>query len=282
MMVNKIDDERLLVVMQVDHSRIAGWFAAHWGNDQFESLRPYHSMVLATQEHDAGWWEWEIRPTLNDAGYPIDYIGSVGALGEVWLELYKKIVQSMAPIDPYAAYFISMHGDGLVTKGMGLLDSMPDWASIDPRFKAFVDEQHDIRSGLLTKIRESDELRPLATDEYLWKNYRHMEVFDQLAQFVCNRYPFNNLSREKGPTPTLGNIPVPVGPGETDTTVRIDVVNESQAVMSPYPFDIDPLPISFQGRILPNRPYDSQEEFLDDFYRAERLDVRYTLHSSLP
>lgn len=282
MMVNPIDDERLLLVLQVDHSRIAGWFAAHWGNGQFEPLRPYASMVLAAQEHDTGWWQWEIRPTLNDAGYPLDYIGSVGALGEVWLDLYKGIVDRVAPIDPYAAYFISMHGDGLVTKGMGLLEYMPDWTSIDPRFKAFVDGQHEIRSQLLADIRRNEELEPMATDEYLWKNYRHMEVFDQLAQFVCNRYPFNNLAREKGPTPTLSDLPVPVGPDSSDTKVRIDVVNETQAVMSPYPFDIDPLPISYQGRILPNRPYRSQDEFLEDFYGAERLDVRYSLHSSLP
>lgn len=279
MMVNRIDDDSLLLVLQIDHSRIAGWFAAHWGNEQFESLRPYRSMVLATQEHDSGWWEWEIRPTLNKEGYPLDYIGSVGALGEIWLDLYKGIVHRIAAIDAYAAYFISMHGDGLVTKGMGLLDYMPDWSSIDPRFKIFVDEQHEIRSGLLEQIRADEEMQPLATDEYLWKNYRHMEVFDQLAQFVCNRYPFNSLAREKGPTPTLSDLPVPVAPDQSDTNVKIEVVDETQAMMTPYPFDIDPLPISFQGRILPNKPYEGQEAFLDDFYGAERLDVTYTLHS---
>lgn len=281
MMVNKMDDGRLLLVLQVDHSRIAGWFAAHWGNERFEKLQPYRSMVLATQEHDSGWWEWEIRPTLNSEGYPLDYIGSVGALGAVWLDLYKGIVERVAPVDPYAAYFISMHGDGLVTKGMGLLEYMPDWSSIDPRFKAFVDEQHEIRSDLLQEIRKDASLAPFATDEYLWKNYRHMEVFDQLAQFVCNRYPFNNLAREKGPTPTLSDLAVPVAPGESDTNVKIDVLNESQAMMRPYPFDIDPIPISFQGRVLPNEPFATQEEFLDIFYGAPRFDVSYTLHGEI-
>lgn len=42
-------------------------------------------MVLAAQEHDSGWWEWEIRPRLNDQGYPPDYIGSMKHLGRcVW------------------------------------------------------------------------------------------------------------------------------------------------------------------------------------------------------
>jgi hypothetical protein len=280
MMVNYLDDDRLLLVLQIDHTRIAGLFAAHWGNDEFERLKPYTSMVLATQEHDTGWWEWEIRPTLNKEGYPLDYIGSVGALGQEWLDFYEGIVGRIAPKDAYAAYFVSMHGDGLVTKGMGLLDYMPDWSSVDPRFKAFVDQQHEIRSELLKEMRSREELAEVTSDEYLWKNYRHMEVFDQLGQFVCNRYPFNSTAREKGPSKTLSDLPVPVGPGKQDVNIMVDVRDETTAVMTPYPFDIDPLPVSFQGRILPNRPYESQEEFLDDFYRAERLNVNYVLRSS--
>lgn len=279
MMVNYLDEDRLLLVLQIDHTRIAGWFAAHWGNGEFEPLRPYHSMVLATQEHDSGWWDWEVRPTLREDGYPLDYIGSVGALGPVWLDFYEGVVSRIAAKDTYAAYFVSMHGDGLVTKGMGLLDYMPDWSSVDPRFKAFVDAQHEIRSELLEEMRSDESVAEFSTDEYLWKNYRHMEVFDQLAQFVCNRYPFNSTAREKGPSKTLSDLPVPVGPGRQDTNMRIDVKDESNATMTPYPFDVDPLPISFQGRIVPNRPYESQQAFLDDFYRAERFDVRYLLHS---
>ena len=35
MMVMPYDEERLLVVLQVDHSRVTGLFAAHWGNAEF-------------------------------------------------------------------------------------------------------------------------------------------------------------------------------------------------------------------------------------------------------
>jgi uncharacterized protein DUF3891 len=60
---------------------VTGWFAAHWGNDTFAPLSPYHAMVLAAQEHDTGWWDWEIKPQLNDEGLPPDYIGSIKHLG---------------------------------------------------------------------------------------------------------------------------------------------------------------------------------------------------------
>jgi hypothetical protein len=31
MMVCPYDENRLLLILQVDHSRVTGWFAAHWG-----------------------------------------------------------------------------------------------------------------------------------------------------------------------------------------------------------------------------------------------------------
>jgi Protein of unknown function (DUF3891) len=69
------DDASLMLVVQIDHSRVAGLLAAHWGNAEFAAPVPYASVVLAAQEHDSGWWNWEIKPTLNAQGFPPDYHG---------------------------------------------------------------------------------------------------------------------------------------------------------------------------------------------------------------
>ena len=66
MIVCSYNESRLLLVLQIDHSRVAGQLAAHWGNDQFDAPRPYASMVLPAQEHDSGWWDWEIKPDINE------------------------------------------------------------------------------------------------------------------------------------------------------------------------------------------------------------------------
>ena len=107
-----------------------------------------------------------------------------------------------------------------------------------------------------------------------------MEVFDQFAQFVCNRYPFNSQARKNGPTNKLSNDPVPVASGKPDVTLTVDVQNETQAIVHPFPFDMSPLLVSFQGRLLPNRPYSDQDEFLQDFYRAERIAINYELRAA--
>lgn len=280
MMVCRYDEARLLLVLQIDHSRVAGLFAAHWGNQDFAKPRPYASMVLAAQEHDGGWWDWEIKPTLNDQGLPPDYIGSIRHLGqETWLNFYRHGIQRVAEQDPYAGYNVSMHGEGLLTQGMGILPYMPDY-TVFPDVQEFIREQKAFRANLLDKLRDSQAYKPETSEEHLWTNFKYMEVFDQLAQFVCNRYPFNSTERKNGPSNRLSDTPVPVGPSEKDATLTVDVRDEKNAIVKPYPFDVNPLVVSFPGRLIPNRPYSAQEEFLGDFYRGERVTVAYRLHAS--
>jgi hypothetical protein len=266
--------------LQVDHSRVTGWLAAHWGNDNFARPSPYAAMVLAAQEHDTGWWDWEIKPQLNREGLPPDYIGSIKHLGgKVWLDFYRHGIERLAEQDPYAGYIVSLHSDGLLTQGRGLLPYMPDY-KVYPEVQEYLREQESYRDGLMQRLKDSPDYRDYLSDEQLWTNFKLMEVYDQMGQFVCNRYPFNSTERKNGPTNQLSQTPVPVGPGEKDTILTVEIRDESHAVVKPYPFDVDPLPVSFSGRLIEHRAYKTQEEFLNDFYRAERITITYYLHAS--
>jgi hypothetical protein len=107
-----------------------------------------------------------------------------------------------------------------------------------------------------------------------------MEIFDVLAQFVCNRYPLNSQARKLGPTNTLNDIDVPTKHGHKTVRMIIDTVAKHKAILRPYPFDIDPLPLSFAARLVPNRAYKDGEDFLGEFYRAERITINHTLASA--
>jgi len=273
-------NDSLVLVLQTDHSRIAGLLAAHWGNDKFARLNPYASMVLAAQEHDSGWWDWEIKPTLNEQGYPSDYIGSIKHLGQgVWLDLYRRAIERLAQRDLYAAYFVSMHGEGLLTRGMGLLPSMPDYTG-DTAVQKFIAQQKELRAGWLPTLQKNQTLAAWTTETQLWTNFNLVEVFDQFAQFVCNRYPLNSQARKNGPTNTLSGLTVPVAPDRPNETLTIDVQNETDAVVRPFPFDANPLRLSFEGRLVRNQPFSNQEEFLKQFYGGVRIAINYTLRAA--
>ncbi len=279
MMVGRYDNAHLLIVLQIDHSRVAGLLAAHWGNLEFAPLKPHASMVLAAQEHDNGWWDWEIKPTLNAQGFPPDYIGSAKHLGRVWLDFYRHGIERLGERDLYAGYIVSMHGEGLLAQGMGLLPYMPDYSG-DLQAQEFIREQKTFRAKLLEELRHDRGLEEVASDEHLWTNFKLMEVFDQFAQFLCNRYPLNSTERKNGPTNRLSNTPVPVAPAGDNVIITVEARSESDAIVRPYPFDIDQLEVSFPGRLIPNRPYASQEDFLRHFYKAERITITYTLRAA--
>jgi hypothetical protein len=280
MMVNPYDDSRLMLALQIDHSRVAGFFAAHWGNRDFARPEPYASVVLAAHEHDIGWWEWEMKPsTLNDKGFPMDYHdGSFKYLGQLRLDFYKNAVERVLKRDPYAALLMAMHGVALMNAGYGKYAYPPDRTG-DPRVKAYVEDQERLRVRLMAELGES-EFKEYASEKQVWTNYEYMEVFDQLAQFVCNRYPLNSKWRRLGPSDTLNDVEVPTRPGREAVRLKIDTVSEHRAVVSPYPFDIDPLEFSFPARLVPKKSYGSPAAFLQDFYAAERITISHTLASA--
>ena len=281
MMVNPYDDSRLMLALQIDHSRVAGFFAAHWGNKEFDRPQPYASVVMAAQEHDIGWWEWEAKPsTLNEKGYPLDYHdGSLKYLGQLRLDFYKNAVDHVTRRDPYAGLLMAMHGVALMNSGYGKYKYPPD-RSGDPRVKAYIDDQESVRAKLTRQLLDEPQYKEFASDEHIWTNYEYMEVFDQLAQYVCNRYPLNSKWRKQGPSDTLNDVDVPTKHGRPPVKVTINTVGEHKALINPYPFDTDPLVFSINARLVPNRRYESPDDFLGEFYRAERITITHSLASA--
>ena len=149
--------------------------------------------------------------------------------------------------------------------------------SADPRVQEYIRHQEKLRLELTEKVRHSEEFGEFSSDEQIWTNYELVEVFDQFAQFLCNRYPLNSTARKFGPHHTLNDVVVPVRPGVTPVKMMVDVLDEQRAVVRPYPFDVDPLVVSFPARLVPRRTYNDSDDFLRHFYGAERLMVSYTL-----
>jgi hypothetical protein len=86
-----------------------------------------------------------------------------------------------------------VHGEGLLTQGMGLLPYMPD-STVDAEVSNYISQQKAFREELLRVMQDNEEWKEFSSVEHLWTNFKYVEVFDQLAQYVCNRYPFNTHS----------------------------------------------------------------------------------------
>src|SRR5215471_10680138 len=101
MILRKLDDGGALAITQTDHSRLAGFFAAHWGNATFAAPNPYESVTRAAVFHDFGWLRYETRPEVDPAsGEPYTFI-SLPFTAEQ-LEAYQWCVDWLAEVDPYS------------------------------------------------------------------------------------------------------------------------------------------------------------------------------------
>jgi hypothetical protein len=216
-----------------------------------------------------------MKPTINAAGHPIDYQGS----GWNQHDFHARNVERVTAFDPYAGLVNLMHNVGLLNGGYGIM--LPEFPSreSEPGAEAFIEKFEGIRPHLTDRLRSMDEFKEYATDEHIWENYHLMEIFDLMGQFFCNRYPLTRADRPRGPHENLRNVTAPLRYGGEQTKISIDVIDDFRAVVDPYPFDVDPLMVSFPGRLLSVEPYKSQDDFLHDYYAGERVTITYTLHS---
>ena len=110
--------EHVWLETQPDHGQIAGYLAAHWGNDQFRSAGNYAKVadsgrlrsetVFAIAEHDNGWWEWEATPDLSDRDSLPMGLGEVLKFQQAGMDRWRNGLRRF-PRNPYANLLISHH-----------------------------------------------------------------------------------------------------------------------------------------------------------------------------
>ena len=124
-MLKTKQDNKLWMVSQPDHSQLAGFFAAHWGNSLFaqpgsfatpvpvaDPARLRDETVLAIAEHDNGWWEWEAIPDLSaDDGFPAN-LGEVLTNQQAGMERWRIGLKRFAR-NPMVNLLISSHAYAL-------------------------------------------------------------------------------------------------------------------------------------------------------------------------
>src|SRR5215469_17685842 len=105
------------LIRHPDHARLAGAFAAAWGNDRFRRPKPRERVLYGICAHDDGWAAHDAHPTITRQGKPSAFsselVGKYSAFEEIDLEKYlavrEQAVRIIAEEDPYAGLLISMH-----------------------------------------------------------------------------------------------------------------------------------------------------------------------------
>jgi hypothetical protein len=231
------------LVPHQEHARLAGRFAAHWGNTLFPLAAAPAAMpevLVAVARHDDAWAARDASPFITREGRPSaftrDLVGTYAAFEEIDLADYLAVrgaaTEAVAAEHPYAAILVSMHTYNLLTEQADLNTIKPGDRALHA---AFVE-------GQLTRQRElaavlPPELAAHATPEKLQRAFEFLQFCDNLSLLVCVGYD--------QPRPVRHTHPDSTG---TRRTITCTPLGDSAYRLDPWPFDQPSLDFTVPSR----------------------------------
>jgi hypothetical protein len=261
----------LALVTQVEHGRVAGELAAHWGNAVFEGPAPRESVVLAARHHDEGWRAWDARGLLNEVERrPLHFL-EIDPDDHV--RLYREGVERVRLGDAYSGLLVGMHWTGLYRdrwsspRARGrLARSARDEALLD----RVVDEEERRWVEAKRAAWTTDEPRAVF-EATLWHHYELLQLWDLLSLYLCVM-PQHPSTRGGAPSrwgPQLSSLvhspeavllpSVRTGTFGKAVVLRATVVAPGTLVVDPWPFGTPALTVEVEQSLVPDVEYrDSQ------------------------
>src|SRR5258708_14381061 len=142
MIVQEQGDE-LVLIRQTDHAVLSGFLAREWGNDLFQRPEPFESLQLATREHDNGWREWELQPTIDPkTRLPYSFMSLPT---DTHMELYQRGIERVVRSDRYAGLLVSIHASGLYDRARA---TIPGFSA-----KSVKSTETDLVNGFLQALK---------------------------------------------------------------------------------------------------------------------------------
>ena len=226
MIVHRVGDAAE-IVMQVDHSLVAGSLASLW-----PGLEPRESVLTAATLHDAGWRSWEAAPRLDpETGRPQNFL-RVDI--DLHLQFYEAGIAEVTARNRYAGMLVGKHLAGIYRQRYGTQAALRMTRAADAQAK--IDEfVARIEERFLALQRELG-----VSDQEFWRNYVLLQVFDRLSLWLC-----------RGDPAGTGSMRI-VLPDDGELAVEPTAGGCS---LSPWPFESARAGISVPVRVVPLTGY---------------------------
>ncbi|HEX3246351.1 MAG TPA: DUF3891 family protein [Chloroflexota bacterium] len=246
---------QMMVVRQADHSRQAGDFARHWGNETIAPLTPRDDVMNAATIHDSGWDDMDAHPLLDpETGWPREFRG---LSPHYQTPMYRRSVEQATELGAYAGLLVSLHLSGLYNDRFGTAPLPRSWDA-DERAVAesFLAEQKSVQLSLATHALGRPMSVDITSEDELWRNYRLLQVWDRLSILYAFRLAAGG---------EIGPLPLPDG---SETTLRCLPCGELSLALDPYPFDESPCAFPLPARLVPDQRHETIESYLEAFDNA--------------
>jgi hypothetical protein len=264
MIVRKEPNGEVLLVGQTDHSRLAGQFAAHWGNAQFAALEPFDSMARAVAFHDYGYLRYETAPQFNEETGETPNFRDV-VTNEKRLEEYQWCFDWLLGPDPYAGLIVNMHRTGL-WRGRYAAMRYPEHKirPQPPEVDAFVARNEAARATFIAGSG-IDEAQ-------LRINFRLLQTFDYLSLYFSCQEPYEDY---------IDPVPTSYANAEGEgVRLTLTPLGDNRIAVDPFPFDTDPCRFQLTARRLPQAKFANEAAFRKAYFQAPVELIEYVLVGS--
>jgi Protein of unknown function (DUF3891) len=261
------------LIRHPDHARLAGDFAAAWGNELFQRPEPRARVLLGIAAHDDGWAARDAHPSITRQGKPSAFsselVGKYSAFEQIdlaeYLAVRDRANRIIAEKDAYAGLLISMHTYNLLTahadrttiaaEGLALLD-------------AFLAAQRTYQRELFAAIAADPALTPLEQSEpTILEHFRLLQACDNLSLLSCVAFA----------QPAHLLHPLPLNDGST-AEVKVFPIAPRHFRLTPWPFAETELTFQFPAKHVEGGVFESSAALEQRFSAADQMQLSVTLH----
>ena len=260
------------LITHPDHARLAGEFAAAWGNARFCKPEPRARVLKGIACHDDGWAARDAHPSITRHGKPsafsIELVGKYSAFEEIdlaeYLAVRDRAVRVIAEEDPYAGLLISMHSYNLLTAHADRSTIAPDGLVL---LDGYLERQRAYQKELQRKIAVDDSLTLDERAEHaIVEHFRLLQACDNLSLLSCVAYD----------APAHLLHPLALNDGST-TEVQVLPISSRHFRLMPWPFEERELCFTFPARHAEGKLFADSETLEAAFKAAPVQDLTVTL-----
>jgi Protein of unknown function (DUF3891) len=259
-----------------DHARLAGAFAAAWGNERFRRPEPRVRVLHGIASHDDGWMARDAMPSITRLGKPsafsTELVGKYSAFEEIdiadYLAVRDRAVRIIAERDPYAGLLVAMHTYNLLTEHADRSTIAQDGlVMLDTFLAAQRAYQVELRIAIAsdTGLNDAEKL-----EQRIVEHFRLLQACDNLSLFACVAYD--------RPAHLLHPLALNDGGAEE---VRIEPLGLREFRLTPWPFVESELTFKFPARRVEGKLFSSSEELTAKFLAAPAEEVSVRLRTMM-
>lgn len=206
------DGDSWTAIGQPAHAWLAGQVARAWNPPLAGDV------VLAVEQHDVPWTEWDRRPPLHaEAGRAAAFFEAPAGQR---LELWRRVADRLVAQSPYAALLTSLHATNIHTR----------YAERDKWPGDFLAEQRADQDRVLALLAGDGVTRERAE-----RDADLLFCLDALSLTLCHGWPGRELPPFDG------------------KTIRVDPIAPDEATLDPWPLGTGELTVGLHARRLTQR-----------------------------